>query len=230
MSHQREIRSFVKRDGRMTPSQQRALEQLWPRFGLQPEQLIERDLAELFGRVAPVTLEIGFGMGDSLAQMAATEPERNFLGIEVHRPGVGRLMSLLETRDIDNVRILCADAVPVLKDAIKPESIDRVQIFFPDPWPKKRHHKRRLLNPDFIALLRSRLQSGGLLHVATDWEDYAERVLELLNDADGLENLSTTGGAVPRPDWRPETRFEARGIRHGHAVWDLMFRRADQTL
>lgn len=209
----------------MTPAQQRALEELWPRYGLEPASLDGCDLADLFGRSAPLTLEIGFGMGDSLAEMAAQDPDRNFLGIEVHRPGVGRLMSLLESRDVSNVRILCTDAVPVLKESIPEASLDRVQIFFPDPWPKKRHHKRRLLSAEFIDLLRTRLRVDGTLHVATDWEDYANSVLALLQATAGLENLSETGGAAERPDWRPKTRFEARGIGRGHGVWDLMFRR-----
>lgn len=227
MQAHRQIRSYVKRDGRMTPAQQRALEALWPRYGVKPEVLSRAGPEGLFDRKGPLTLEIGFGMGDSLAEMAAADPDRNFLGIEVHRPGVGRLMSLLESRGIGNVRILSTDAVPVLRDAIPEVSIDRVQVFFPDPWPKKRHHKRRLLSADFIDLLRSRLRMGGVLHVATDWQDYADSVLALLMENPGLENLSESDGACDRPDWRPETRFESRGLKRGHGVWDLMFRRID---
>lgn len=210
----------------MTPAQQRALEELWPRYGVAPGSLQnDAGLERLFGRKAPVTLEIGFGMGDSLASMAAADPDRNFLGIEVHRPGVGRLMSLLEQQETANVRILCTDAVPVLRDAIAADSLDRVQIYFPDPWPKKRHHKRRLLSAGFLDLVRHRLRMGGLLHVATDWEEYAAVTLELLENVEGLANLSEDEKFCARPEWRPKTRFEARGLRKGHGVWDLMFRR-----
>lgn len=222
---QRPIRSFVRREGRMTPSQQRALEKLWPRYGIDFVEGKPIDLEAIFGPGVPVTLEIGFGMGVSLAEMARAEPERGFLGIEVHRPGVGRLLATLERERIGNVRVLCEDAVPVLRSGIPRRSLDRVQIYFPDPWPKKRHHKRRLLQAPFVELVSDCLRPGGLLHVATDWENYAEQVLEVLDGSAALENTVPGGGFAPRPGWRPLTRFEQRGIDRGHGVWDLIYRR-----
>jgi tRNA (guanine-N7-)-methyltransferase len=224
IEHPRSVRSFVMRGGRITEAQQRALDSLWPRFGLAfgPEPL---DLAGIFGRAAPLTLEIGFGNGDNLADLAASHPERNYLGVEVHRPGVGRLLLALEERGQTNVRIICHDAVEVLERQVAAQTLDEVLILFPDPWPKKRHHKRRLLQTPFAELVTERLRVGGVLRFATDWEPYAVEALEVLNANARLRNLSADGRFVPRPSERNPTRFERRGERLGHGVWDLAFQR-----
>ena len=220
----RPIRSFVTRAGRITPAQERALEELWPKYGLKfaPETL---DLTGVFGRSAARTLEIGFGNGDNLLRLATAHRERDFLGVEVHRAGVGRLLLALEHGALTNVRILCHDAVEVLGQQIGSASLDEILILFPDPWPKKRHHKRRLLQADFVELAATRLAPAGLLRLATDWQPYAEEMLATLNAAAALENLAPAGGYVPRPSEREPTRFERRGERLGHQVWDLAFRR-----
>ena len=220
----RPIRSFVLRQGRLTPGQARAFERLWPRFGVdfRPEPL---DLAALFGNPAPVYLEIGFGNGDALAAMAARHPERNYLGIEVHAPGVGHLLRRLEEQGSDNVRLLRHDAVEVLQRMIPPAGLAGGYLFFPDPWHKKRHHKRRIVQPPFVELLASRLQRGGFFHAATDWEDYARHMLTVLEASPHFRNVAPGGGFVPRPEERPLTRFEQRGLRLGHGVWDLVFER-----
>ena len=220
--HPRQIKSFVQRQGRLTRGQARAIEQLWPRFGLELGET-PLDLTQIFGRAAPVTLEIGFGNGQSLADMALAEPQRDFIGIEVHRPGVGQLLQRIERDGIDNIRIFCADAHDVLDAMIPAGSLDRIQLFFPDPWPKKKHHKRRILSPAFATLAASRLRPGGLLHMATDWTPYAEAALEILEAHAAFAN--TSDGFAPRPDWRPLTKFEQRGQRLGHDVHDLIFRR-----
>lgn len=217
----RQVRSFVRREGRITASQQRALAELLPRFGVTADGVF--DLDGIFGRRAPRTVEIGFGNGASLAQMAATAPEQDFLGIEVHRPGVGHLLLEIERRGLSNVRVLCADAVEILDRHIAPASLDRVLLFFPDPWPKKRHHKRRILQADFVALVHARLQPGGIFHMATDWQHYAEQMLEVMDAAPGFRNAAGRAGFAPKPDYRPETKFERRGLRLGHGVWDLAF-------
>ncbi|WP_243650299.1 tRNA (guanosine(46)-N7)-methyltransferase TrmB [Chromatocurvus halotolerans] len=208
----------------MTDAQQRAFDREWRRWGLDyaAEAL---DLDATFGADTPRVLEIGFGMGQSLADMAAASPETGFIGIEVHRPGVGRLLHLLAEQGLGNVRVFCHDAVEVLRDCIAAEALDAVQIFFPDPWHKKRHHKRRLIQPDFVDLVASRLRPGGRLHLATDWEPYAEQMLEVLSDNPLLQNTAENGGFVPRPESRPLTRFEQRGTRLGHGVRDLVFTR-----
>ncbi len=221
---QRRIRSFVLRTGRMTPGQQRAYERGWSEFGLEHSKEL-LNLPATFGREAPLTLEIGFGMGQSLVAMAAAAPDTNFIGIEVHKPGVGRLLHSMEEQGVDNIRVYCHDAVEVLADCIPEQSLDTVQIFFPDPWHKKRHHKRRLIQPDFVASLCRHLKPGGILHLATDWENYAEQMLEVLDGCEQLENTVTAGGYAPRPEHRPLTKFEQRGERLGHGVWDLLFRR-----
>jgi tRNA (guanine-N7-)-methyltransferase len=222
--HPRSIRSFVTRAGRITEAQQRALTELWPKYGVAftPEPL---DTRALFQREAPRTLEIGFGNGENLVALAGAHPQRDFLGIEVHRPGVGRLLLALEARAVANVRIICHDAVEVLGQQIPPQSLDEILILFPDPWPKKRHHKRRLIQPPFAQLLESRLAHGGVLRVATDWQPYALEILATLDAMAGLQNLAADGGFVARPAERPPTRFEQRGERLGHQVWDLAFRR-----
>ena len=221
----RPIRSFVMRAGRMTVGQARALEELWPRYGVEysPAPV---SFEQLFGRQAPRTLEIGFGNGEHLASLAASHPERDYFGIEVHRPGVGHLLMLAEKTGLTNLRASSHDAVEVLRDQIAPGSLDEVLLLFPDPWHKKRHHKRRLVQPPFVELVASRLASGGVFKLATDWENYAQQMLEVLSAANAtFENLSPTGDWVPRPDERAPTRFEKRGARLGHGVWDLAFRR-----
>lgn len=219
----RPIRSFVRRQGRITVAQNAALENLWPVFGLDPEQTF--DPKQAFGRDAPLVLEIGFGNGESLAQMAADAAEKDFIGIEVHRPGVGHLLLKVEELGLSNVRVYCADAVEILRDKLPENSLDGVQVFFPDPWHKKRHHKRRLINTDFVALLADRLKPGGILHCATDWEDYAAQMLEVLEASPKLRNLVGKGSFSERPASRPLTKFETRGQRLGHGVWDLLFER-----
>ena len=220
----RKVRSFVLREGRLTKGQERALEVLWPRFGIDYRAEVT-DPAQLFGRDAPLVLEIGYGMGASLLAMAQAEPEKNFLGIEVHTPGVGALLMGIEEKSVTNIRTLHHDAVEVLENMLPDASIDRVQLYFPDPWHKKRHHKRRIVQPAFVALLVRKLKPGGQLHFATDWQNYAEWMLEVLQAEPALTNLSTTGDYVEQPAWRPHTKFEARGERLGHGVWDLLFRR-----
>jgi tRNA (guanine-N7-)-methyltransferase len=222
----RPIRSFVMRTGRMTAGQTRALEELWPRYGVEftPQPL---SFAELFGRAAPRTLEIGFGNGEHLAALAAAHPDRDYLGIEVHRPGVGHLLLLAATNNLTNVRASSHDAVEVLREQIPEGSLDEILVLFPDPWHKKRHHKRRLIQPPFVELIASRLRHGGVLRLATDWEEYALQMLEVLSAAKGsFANLSPTGDWMPRPEERAPTRFEKRGARLGHGVWDLAFQRA----
>lgn len=221
----REIRSFVRREGRMTESQQRALAELWPRYGVEPptEPL---DLAQLFGRTAPVVFEIGFGMGDYLLSRVVAEPAHDFFGVEVHRPGVGRLLNRAHEAGRSNLRVACHDAVEVLRDWIPPASLDEIVIQFPDPWHKKRHHKRRLIQPAFAGLAASRLKSGGLLSLATDWAEYAQHMLAVLNAEPLLHSDAADGGFVPRPAQRLKTKFEQRGERLGHGVFDLAYRRA----
>lgn len=220
----RSIRSFVTRSGRITEAQQRALELLWPKYGIELEAS-PLDLAATFGRTAPWVLEIGFGNGENLVALAAAHPERDFLGVEVHRSGVGRLMLAAEERGLGNLRVICHDAVEVLEQQIPLQSLDEVLILFPDPWPKKRHHKRRLVQPAFVELLASRLKPAGLLRLATDWQPYAEHMLEVLAACRQLRNESPQGSFVPRPAERAPTRFEKRGERLGHGVRDLSFRR-----
>jgi tRNA (guanine-N7-)-methyltransferase len=223
-THPRGVRSFVLRAGRMTDGQQRALERLWPQFGLE-YAATACDLAVLFGRVAPRVVEIGFGNGANLIHMASEHPHVDFLGIEVHRPGVGRVLLDIERLGLRNVRVSNHDAVEVVDQQLPAASLDEVLVLFPDPWHKKRHHKRRLLNAPFVALLASRLKPAGLLRAATDWEPYATAMLEVLGGCALLENSASDGGYVPRPESRQPTRFERRGERLGHGVWDLAFRR-----
>jgi len=220
----RAIRSFVVRAGRMTVAQERAWTELWPRYGIETgdEPL---DLAAIFGRDAPRTLEIGFGNGESLVALAAAHPGCDHLGLEVHRPGVGHLMLRAEELGLTNVRAICRDAVEVLQHCIPAATLDEVLLYFPDPWPKKRHHKRRIVQPEFVALVASRLREGGVFRMATDWQPYSEHMLEVASACAQLRNLSPDGGFVPRPDSRPVTRFERRGQRLGHGVWDLAFTR-----
>jgi tRNA (guanine-N7-)-methyltransferase len=219
----RKIRSFVRREGRITTAQQRALQELWPRFGIDSHTMI--DLPALFGRDAPVTLEIGFGNGDTLLAMAQASPETDFIGIEVHRPGVGRLLLALEEQQISNVRVMRDDAVEILQRCLPDHCLQRVLLFFPDPWHKKRHHKRRIVQPDFVELLASKLQHGGIFHMATDWENYAEHMLEVVGASSTFRNCAGPGRYSEKPEYRPGTKFELRGRRLGHEVWDLLFER-----
>jgi len=222
MSAYRPIRSYVLRQGRVSEAQRRAHVELMPRFGI-PFAREALDLARVFGRAAPRILEIGFGMGETTADIAARHPENDYLGIEVHTPGVGGLLKRLAERGLTNVRVIQHDAVEALQHMIAPASLDAVHVFFPDPWPKKRHHKRRLLQAPFIELLATRMKPGAYLHVATDWEDYAQQMLEVLAAEPRLEN--TVAGFAPRPEYRPLTKFEQRGLKLGHPVRDLIFRR-----
>ena len=220
----RPVRSFVLRQGRMSPAQHRAYDEGLPRFGI-PFAPVLIDCARVFGRTAPVVLEIGCGMGETTAAIAAAEPARDFIGIEVHAPGVGALLKHIEAQGLANVRVIRHDAVEVVAAMIPPASLAGVHVYFPDPWPKKRHHKRRLLQPAFVHALAQRLAPGGYLHTATDWEDYALQMLEVLSAEPLLAN--TAPGFAPRPAWRPLTKFEQRGVALGHAVFDLLFTRRD---
>ena len=218
----RPIRSFVLRQGRLSPAQGRALDALLPRFGIDyaPRAL---DLVQAFGRRAPVVLEIGFGMGETTAAIAQAQPDVDFLGIEVHAPGVGALLREVDARALTNVRVVRHDAVEVVAHMVPPASLAGVHVYFPDPWPKKRHHKRRLLQPGFVRALAERLAPGGYLHAATDWEEYAQEILATFSAEPLLAN--TADGFAPRPPWRPQTKFEVRGAKLGHGSWDVLFRR-----
>ncbi len=218
----RPIRSYVLRQGRVTDAQQRACEELLPRYGI-PFAPAPVDLDRAFGRAAPKIVEIGFGMGETTADIAARNPGADYLGIEVHMPGVGSLLKRVAALGLTNVRVIRHDAVEVLERMIAPASLSGVHIFFPDPWPKKRHHKRRLIQPPFATLVASRLKPGAVFHVATDWEEYAQQMLEVLAGEPLLAN--TADGYAPRPDYRPLTKFENRGLKLGHGVWDVVFRR-----
>jgi len=218
----RPIRSYVLRQGRMSNAQQRAYSQLLGRYALE-YSTHALDLAVVFGRSAPTVLEIGCGMGQATAAIAQAHPQFNYLGVEVHSPGVGSLLKLIEQAQLVNLRLIQHDAVEVVEHMITPESLAGIHVFFPDPWPKKRHHKRRLIQPPFVRLLASRLVPGGHVHLATDWQDYAEQILEVLAGEPLLEN--TVAAFAPRPESRPPTKFEQRGLRLGHRVWDVVFRR-----
>jgi tRNA (guanine-N7-)-methyltransferase len=220
------VRSFVVRAGRMGSGQRRALQELAPRFVL-PLQTQPLDWPAAFGRSAPRVLEIGFGMGAATAEVAAAQPDKDFLGIEVHPPGVGALLERIEAQNLRNLRIIQDDAVKVLEHMVPAASLQALHIWFPDPWPKKRHHKRRLIRPGFVAQLASRLAPGGYLHCATDWQPYAEQMLQVLGAEPALHNTAgpESDGYAPRPAWRPNTKFETRGLNLGHGVWDLVFTR-----
>ncbi|MCU7815835.1 MAG: tRNA (guanosine(46)-N7)-methyltransferase TrmB [Candidatus Thiodiazotropha sp. (ex Rostrolucina anterorostrata)] len=221
---QRPIRSYVLRQGRLTEGQQRAFDQLWSRYGmiLHDEPI---DFAALFGRQAPITLEIGFGNGEALAQIAARHPEENYLGVEVHSPGVGHLMIKLAEQQSENVRIVQTDAMELLRHALPTASLSRVLLYFPDPWHKRKHHKRRIVQTEFTNLIHRVLIPGGVLHMATDWQDYAHQMMKVLSLHSGFRNQMGVQQFSPRPDSRPITKFEKRGERLGHGVWDLLFER-----
>jgi tRNA (guanine-N7-)-methyltransferase len=222
VTERRAIRSFVLRQGRVSNAQERAHRELLPVYGI-PYTTSPLDLDAAFGRSAPHVLEIGFGMGETTAAIAEAHPDTDYLAIEVHTPGVGSLLKLIAERELKNVRVIQHDAVEVLQNMIAPGSLEGVHVFFPDPWPKKRHHKRRLIQPPLVALLASRVAQGGYVHLATDWGEYAEQMLEVLKGEPLLEN--TAAGFAERPESRPQTKFEARGLRLGHPVWDVLFRR-----
>lgn len=230
----RPIKSFVLRQGRLTKGQQYALEHFWPLFGVEHDETAETQEAlnfdELFGNSAPVNLEIGFGNGDSLAQMARANPHENFIGIEVHGPGVGHLLHLINEYQLTNVRVMNNDAVDILKTRIPKSSLSRLQLYFPDPWHKKRHNKRRIVQPPFVSLVASLLQDKGIFHLATDWEDYALQMVEVMQASTEFTNTIARSDAsfpyAPRPDFRPITKFETRGIKLGHGVWDLLYQKA----
>jgi tRNA (guanine-N7-)-methyltransferase len=222
MQTPRRIRSFVLRAGRTTPAQERALGELWPAYGIDLGET-PLDLAAVFGREAPRCLEIGFGAGEVIGALAETHPRIDYLGIEVHRSGVGRLLLRAQQGSLKNLRVICSDAVDVLRDYVADASFDEVLVFFPDPWHKKRHHKRRLIEASFVALAAAKLRGGGTLRLATDWQAYAEQMLAVCNAEPALESLSRDSTYVPRPTFRPPTRFERRGERLGHGVWDLAY-------
>ena len=220
----RPIRSFVLRQGRLTKSQNQALKNEWPIFGVERgDSLLNID--SLFDNKSPVTLEIGFGNGVSLAEMAERAPDKNFIGIEVHRPGVGRLLHLIKEKALTNLRVMDDDAVEIIKHRIPEGSLDRVQLFFPDPWHKKRHNKRRIVQADFVTLVASRLKLGGVFHMATDWEPYAEYMVEVMEASDEFVSLADSPFSS-KPDERPTTKFETRGLRLGHGVWDLLYEKS----
>lgn len=220
----RKVQSFVKREGRLTKGQAASMEKYWPTMGIdyQPEAI---SLSDVFGNDSPVVLEIGFGMGQSLVEMAEKDPGKNFIGIEVHTPGVGACLSSAAEAGLDNIRVMDHDGVEVLQNMIADNSLSRVQLYFPDPWHKKRHHKRRIVQSEFAQLLRQKLKIDGVFHMATDWENYAEHMLAVMQPQDGYKNTSESNDYVPRPDFRPLTKFEQRGHRLGHGVWDLIFKK-----
>ena len=228
MQNLRRVRSFVLRAGRVTAGQQRALQQLWPQLGIEFEAR-PLDLDAVFGRRARRCLEIGFGIGECIGSLAESHREADYIGIEVHRPGVGALLLRAEKSGLTNLRVICHDAVEVLAGQVPPGSLDEILVFFPDPWHKKRHHKRRLIGPEFVHSLAIALQADGILRLATDWEEYAAQMVGVCNAEPFLASLSATGDYVPRPDFRPATRFERRGERLGHGVWDLAYRRRSAT-
>jgi tRNA (guanine-N7-)-methyltransferase len=219
----RTVRSFVLRQGRLTRGQEQAIANVWPVYGIERGDTL-LDMQALFGNVAPVTLEIGFGDGVSLAEMAKAAPEKNFIGIEVHRPGVGRLLHLINEQGLSNVRVMDDDAVEIIKNRIPEESLDRVQLFFPDPWHKKRHNKRRIVQPEFVSLIASRLKADGVFHLATDWEPYVEHMAEVMEASTEFTSLADSAYS-PKPESRPTTKFERRGLKLGHGVWDLLYKK-----
>ncbi|MFI2039265.1 tRNA (guanosine(46)-N7)-methyltransferase TrmB [Streptomyces bottropensis] len=224
---ERRIRSFQPRRSRVTAGQADALQRLWPKWGLDIDGRA-LDLVELFGDEKPVVLEIGFGMGEATALMAAADPETNVLAVDVHTPGQGNLLNLADQYGLSHVRVANGDAIILLREMLTPGSLAGLRVYFPDPWPKKRHHKRRLIQPEFLTLAASRLAPGALVHCATDWEPYAEQMLDVLTAHPDFENTRADGGFAPRPDFRPLTRFEGQGLDKGHVVNDLLFRRVQQ--
>ena len=226
--HHRPIRSFVLRQGRLSPGQARAVDELSPEFALPFSANTKLNAAQIFGNVAPTIIEIGFGMGNTTADIAGAVPSTNFIGIEVHTPGVGSLLKMIRERKLTNLRLIQHDAVEVLRDMVADDSLAGFHIFFPDPWPKKRHHKRRLIQSAFVKLLVKKLQQGGAIHLATDWQAYAEHMLDVLESEPALRN--TAAQYAPRPAYRTESNFERKGLAKGHGVWDLVFVKSDVHL
>ncbi|SEQ04325.1 MULTISPECIES: tRNA (guanosine(46)-N7)-methyltransferase TrmB [Basfia] len=220
--YKRKVRSFVLRTGRLSEFQRNMMNDNWADFGLE-HQNNYFDFAEIYGNTNPVILEIGFGMGKSLVEMAEQNPERNYLGIEVHTPGVGACIAYAVEKQVKNLRVICHDATEILQDCIADDSLGGLQLFFPDPWHKSKHHKRRIVQPNFVDNVMQKLQQSGFIHMATDWENYAEQMLDVLSQSKALTNTSKTNDFIPRPDFRPLTKFEQRGHRLGHGVWDLYF-------
>ena len=218
----RRIRSFVKREGRLTEGQERALKDLFPLYGLELQNT-PVNFTDVFQRTAPIILEIGFGNGSSLSEMANNNPEQDYIGIEVHSPGVGKLLLQIEKLSLTNLRVMNEDAVDVLNSMIEDGSLSAVYLYFADPWHKTRHHKRRIVQKEFVQLLRKKLKVGGVFHMATDWEGYAKHMMRVMTEAEGFSNTAGKGQYLPRPDYRPLTKFEQRGQRLGHGVWDLIF-------
>lgn len=224
--HVRKVTSFIIREGRLTKGQAAAIDENWNEMGVDFSTNVF-NLNSLFAKPAPTVLEIGFGMGKSLVEMATNCPDLNFIGIEVHKPGVGACIADAVENNLSNLKVMEHDAVEVLKHCIPDNSLHRLQLYFPDPWHKKRHHKRRIVQPEFVALVRSKLCNGGIFHMATDWEPYAEHMLEVMKTADGFKNTASSNDFCPRPDYRPVTKFEVRGEKLGHGVWDLLFSKAN---
>ena len=220
--YKRKVRSFVLRTGRLSEFQRNMMNDNWAELGLE-HQTTAFDFAQIYGNTNPVILEIGFGMGKSLVEMAMQNPDKNYLGIEVHTPGVGACIAYAVEKQVKNLRAICHDATEILRDCIADGSLGGLQLFFPDPWHKAKHHKRRIVQPHFVAQVQQKLMPNGFIHMATDWENYAEHMLEVLTSAVGLRNTSTTNDYIPRPDFRPLTKFEQRGHKLGHGVWDLFF-------
>ncbi len=218
----RRIKSFVVRSTRMTVGQQRGWDTYWDAMGVEPCETI-LDFQQLFGNQNPLVFEIGFGMGASLFEMAQAHPEHNFIGVEVHRPGVGAILASAGDAGLTNLRVLCCDANLVIDKMLTDNALSRVQLYFPDPWHKTRHHKRRLVQPDFVQRIRKKLAKGGLFHMATDWQPYAQHMLAIMNAQEGYQNQSSDGSYVDKPDYRPQTKFERRGLKLGHGVWDLVY-------
>ena len=227
--HPRAVRSFVRRAGRITASQKNALRELWPVYGIDYDTT-ELNLATVFGREAPCTMEIGYGDGETLVAQANAHPDQNFVGVEIYAPGVGHILISIKRENLSNVRLIREDAVDVLTYQITLASLDSVNLFFPDPWPKKKHHKRRIVQPGFARLVASRLKPGGRFHLATDWVPYAEHMLEVLSSCEYLDNCSASNNYVERPDTRPRSKFEQRGQKLGHEVRDLLFVRNENPL
>ncbi|MFI7499641.1 tRNA (guanosine(46)-N7)-methyltransferase TrmB [Streptomyces sp. NPDC049687] len=226
---ERRIRSFQPRRSRVTAGQADALQRLWSTWGLDIDGH-DVDLAELFGNAGPVVLEIGFGMGEATARMAAADRDTNILAVDVHTPGQGNLLNLAEQQGLSNIRVANGDAIILLREMLSPDSLDGLRVYFPDPWPKKRHHKRRLIQPEFLSLAATRLKPGAVVHCATDWEPYAEQMLDVLSAHPDFENTQADGGFAPRPAFRPLTRFEGQGLEKGHVVNDLLFRRVQHRV
>lgn len=222
--HKREIKSFVVRSSRMTTGQQQGWDMYWEKYGLDLADDV-LDFKTLFGNDNPVVFEIGFGMGGSLHEMAKAAPNTNFIGVEVHRPGVGALLAMIGGDNLSNVRVMCCDAIEVINKMLPENSIARLQLYFPDPWHKKRHHKRRIVQPEFLNRIRPKLIEDGVLHFATDWEPYAEQMIEVLDTHEGFDNMAADTTYAERPEYRPATKFERRGLKLGHGVWDILYQK-----